>query len=107
MLLGGVVGNLAALIGASRGLTSAGICGRWLPEWLPDPLSAWLAFEHQLQVVPRPRSPLARQALRGFGAGHGLRRVLGFALSEHHDRQLAYGALTMTVAVRGGQASGG
>lgn len=34
------------------------------------------------------------------------RRVLGFALGEHHDAQLAYGALMMAVAVRGGQAPG-
>ena len=34
------------------------------------------------------------------------RRVLGFALGEHHDAQLAYGALAMAVAVRGGQAPG-
>ena len=34
------------------------------------------------------------------------RRVLGFALGEHHDAQLAYGALTMAVAMRGGQAPG-
>jgi transposase InsO family protein len=34
------------------------------------------------------------------------RRVLGFALSEHHDAALAYGALAMAVAVRGGQAPG-
>ena len=34
------------------------------------------------------------------------RRILGFALGEHHDAQLAYGALTMAVAVRGGQAPG-
>jgi putative transposase len=34
------------------------------------------------------------------------RRVLGFALGEHHDAQLAYGALTMAVAVRGGQVPG-
>ena len=34
------------------------------------------------------------------------RRVLGFALSEHHDTQLAYGALAMAVAVRGGQVPG-
>jgi putative transposase len=34
------------------------------------------------------------------------RRVLGFALSEHHDAQLAYGALAMAVAVRGGRAPG-
>jgi transposase InsO family protein len=34
------------------------------------------------------------------------RRVLGFALSQHHNAQLAYGALMMAVAVRGGQAPG-
>ena len=34
------------------------------------------------------------------------RRVLGFALGEHHDAALAYGALTMAVAMRGGQAPG-
>jgi transposase InsO family protein len=34
------------------------------------------------------------------------RRVLGFALGEHHDAQLAYGALTMAVAMRGGQVPG-
>ncbi|HEX9358757.1 MAG TPA: DDE-type integrase/transposase/recombinase, partial [Streptosporangiaceae bacterium] len=34
------------------------------------------------------------------------RRVLGFALSEHHDAELAYGALVMAVAVRGGQVPG-
>ena len=36
----------------------------------------------------------------------GSRRILGFALGEHHDAQLAYGALVMAVAVRGGQAPG-
>jgi putative transposase len=34
------------------------------------------------------------------------RRVLGFALSEHHDAALAYGALAMAVAVRGGSVPG-
>jgi putative transposase len=34
------------------------------------------------------------------------RRVLGFALGERHDAALAYGALTMALAVRGGQAPG-
>ena len=34
------------------------------------------------------------------------RRVLGFAVGEHHDAQLAYGALVMAVAVRGGQVPG-
>ena len=32
----------------------------------------------------------------------GSRRIVGFALSEHHDAELAYGALSMAVAVRGG-----
>jgi putative transposase len=33
----------------------------------------------------------------------GSRRIVGFALSEHHDTELAYAALTMAVAVRGGR----
>jgi putative transposase len=33
----------------------------------------------------------------------GSRRVIGFGLSEHHDGDLAYGALAMAVAVRGGR----
>ena len=36
----------------------------------------------------------------------GSRRVLGFALGEHHDAELAYGALVMAVAARGGQVPG-
>jgi putative transposase len=36
----------------------------------------------------------------------GSRRVVGFALSEHHDAELAYGALAMAIAVRGGQVLG-
>jgi transposase InsO family protein len=36
----------------------------------------------------------------------GSRRVLGFALGEHHDAQLAYGALAMAVTVRGGPVPG-
>jgi transposase InsO family protein len=36
----------------------------------------------------------------------GSRRVLGFALGEHHDAALAYGALAMAVAVRGGAVPG-
>jgi putative transposase len=31
------------------------------------------------------------------------RRIVGFALGEHHDSQLAYDALAMAVAVRGGK----
>jgi transposase InsO family protein len=34
------------------------------------------------------------------------RRIVGFALSEHHDTALAYGSLAMAVAVRGGQVAG-
>ena len=34
------------------------------------------------------------------------RRILGFALGEHHDAALAYGALVMAVAARGGQVPG-
>ena len=34
------------------------------------------------------------------------RRVVGFALSERHDTELAYGALAMAAAVRGGHVAG-
>jgi transposase InsO family protein len=34
------------------------------------------------------------------------RKILGFTLGEHHDADLAYGALTMAVAVRGGNVPG-
>ena len=38
----------------------------------------------------------------------GSRRIVGFALGEHHDAELAYAALAMAVAVRGGpEAIGG
>jgi putative transposase len=33
----------------------------------------------------------------------GSRRVVGFALGEHHDTELAYAALAMAVAIRGGK----
>ena len=36
----------------------------------------------------------------------GSRRILGFALGAHHDAVLAYGALAMAVAVRGGAVPG-
>jgi putative transposase len=36
----------------------------------------------------------------------GSRRVLGFALGEHHDAELAYSALVMAVTVRGGAVPG-
>lgn len=36
----------------------------------------------------------------------GSRRILGHALGEHHDADLAYGAMAMAVAVRGGHVPG-
>jgi transposase InsO family protein len=36
----------------------------------------------------------------------GSRRIVGFALGAHHDAALAYGALAMAVAVRGGAVPG-
>ena len=36
----------------------------------------------------------------------GSRRILGHALGEHHDTDLAYGALAMAAAVRGGRTAG-
>ena len=34
------------------------------------------------------------------------RRIVGFSLSGHHDAELAYGAMAMAVAVRGGHVPG-
>jgi putative transposase len=34
------------------------------------------------------------------------RRVVGFALGDHHDARLAYGALAMAITMRGGQVPG-
>ena len=34
------------------------------------------------------------------------RRLVGFAIGEHHNAELAYAALAMAVAVRGGQVDG-
>jgi putative transposase len=36
----------------------------------------------------------------------GSRRIVGFALGGHHDAALAYGALAMAAAVRGGAVPG-
>jgi len=36
----------------------------------------------------------------------GSRRIVGFCLGEHHHAALAYGALAMAVAVRGGSVPG-
>src|SRR5262249_12254204 len=36
----------------------------------------------------------------------GSRRIVGFALGEHHDAELAYGAMAMAVAVRSGAVPG-
>ena len=34
------------------------------------------------------------------------RRIVGFGVSEHHDTDLAYAALAMAVAIRGGHVAG-
>ena len=59
-------------------------------------------------VWRRHRDPHRRgQAVSRLGAGRGLAPgACGFALGEHHDAELAYGALAMAVAVRGGHVPG-
>ena len=46
------------------------------------------------------------KAVPGLGPGHRLAADRGPALSERHDAQLAYGALAMAAAVRGGKVAG-
>ena len=52
--------------------------------------------------IPTGEGKLYLDSVRDMGS----RRVLGFALGEHHDAALAYGALVMAVAVRGGRVPG-
>ena len=51
-----------------------------------------------------PRSPPTRAScILDSVLDMGSRRIVGFALGEHHDADLAYAALAMAVAVRGGK----
>ena len=59
------------------------------------------ALMRELGLVARPRKLYLASVLDAAS-----RRVLGSGLGEHHDAALAYGALAMAVAVRGGQVPG-
>ena len=66
-----------------RDFPAAGINHKWYGDGTEIPTD-------EGKLLPRPVLDM------------GSRRVLGFALGEHHDAELAYGALAMAVAVRGG-----
>ena len=85
-----------------RGSTRPGR-GRWRA---PDLIGRRFAAER----VNRKSDAAATEIVTDEGKLHlasvldmGSRRIVGFALSEHHDAELAYAALAMAVAVRGGR----
>jgi putative transposase len=90
-----------------RGGTRPGM-GRW---WAPDLVGRRFAARR----VNRKWYGDGTEIVTDEGKLHlasvldmGSRRIVGFALGEHHDAELAYAALAMAVAVRGGpEAIGG
>jgi transposase InsO family protein len=84
-----------------RGLTRPGR-GRWRA---PDLVGRDFAASRLNQKwygdgtdIPTDEGPLYLDGVLDMGS----RRIVGFAMSEHHDTDCAYGALAMAVAVRGG-----
>jgi transposase InsO family protein len=80
--------------------------GRWrAPDLVKRKFSAgginrrWYGDETE---IPTGEGKLYPDSVMDMGS----RRVLGHALSAHHDAALAYGALAMAVAVRGGNVPG-
>jgi putative transposase len=98
--------GLAARRRKRRGSTTRPGRGRWRA---PDVVKRDFAAEAITQKwygdgtqIPTGEGTLHLASVLDVGS----RRVVGFALSEHHDAELAYGALARAVAVRGGQVPG-
>ena len=84
-----------------RGLTRAGR-GRWkAPDLVGRDFAATQLNEKWYgdgTEIPTDEGPLYLDSVLDMGS----RRIVGFAMSAHHDTDCAYGALSMAVAVRGG-----
>jgi putative transposase len=85
-----------------RGLTRPGT-GRWRA---PDLIGRRFAAQHINQKwygdgtqIVTAKGTLTLDSVLDMGS----RRIVGFALGAHHDAELAYQALAMAVAVRGGK----
>lgn len=88
-----------------RAIARARSNGANLAIWFPraELRAYWFAPCSSLAYFPPERHPRMRDlSLRQIGAmDMGSRRVLGFALGEHRDAALAYGALATAAAFRG------
>jgi transposase InsO family protein len=84
-----------------RGHTRAGR-GRWrAPDLVGRQFAATRLNEKWYgdgTEIPTDEGPLYLDGVLDMGS----RRIVGFAMSAHHDTDCAYGALAMAVAVRGG-----
>ena len=84
-----------------RGLTRPGR-GRWkAPDLIGRDFAAGRLNEKWYgdgTEIPTDEGTLCLDSVLDMGS----RRIVGFAMSEHHDTDCAYGALAMAVAVRGG-----
>jgi hypothetical protein len=74
----------------------SGLASTWSP--LVEPARGPLRFLR----CSRVRAGNAQEVYLDSVLDMGSRRIVGFAMSEHHDTECAYGALAMAVAVRGG-----
>jgi putative transposase len=86
-----------------RALTKRSACARKAPDLLkrdfappPTPNVRWVG---DLTDIPNDEGALYLAAVTDLHS----RRVVGFALGEHHDARLAKAALCMAIAVRGGR----
>jgi putative transposase len=89
-----------------RALTKRSACARKAPDLLkrdfappPAPNVRWVG---DLTDIPNDEGALYLAAVTDLHS----RRVVGFALGEHHDARLAKAALCMAIAVRGGDVAG-
>jgi putative transposase len=89
-----------------RGLTKANAAARKAPDLLGRDFSARarpnVAWVGDLTEIPNDEGSLYWAAVLDLYS----RRIVGFALGEHHDPALAKAALCMAIAVRGGDVAG-
>lgn len=89
-----------------RGLTKADAAARKAPDLLGRDFSARakpnVAWVGDLTEIPNDEGSLYWAAVLDLHS----RRIVGFALGEHHDPALAKAALCMAIAVRGGDVAG-
>ena len=91
--------------GRRRGLTRPDKAAAPIPDLVKRDFTA-AAINHKwcgdLTEVPTDEGKLYLATVEDLAS----RRIVGFGLSEHHDAELATGALKMAVAVRGGDVAG-